>query len=1043
MPFTKGMLHCVDFHEFICNQLGVDSCDGIKIKDAFGGERNLGDVQIVLTQSMFKVFSWLQNSSISGVRKNDSSSAKDNDKLVFMKLFFERFHKYDHGFYVCNTDINFQRSNRVALNYQFLNTLALTKDEMESLVRENFDDACLSDNGKLFKEAFAQTMEDEVEKAEGSFDALRPPSKTFGRGTTWLEVTLRKSAFLEDPKVKGMLEGIRKERRKKAGYGRLFVKGCLKYLSSDLLRLLTWMLQNIDEKSLSKEEKEKLVEDLKKRQLFSSRFFTADCIPNNPALTGCYKQFPLDASQYYGLLRSPHLSRNEQCSLRPYFQKKNKGEKTDSLYQKYFGHLRGVLMVAPESLVPLMLGGADFDGDLVKLVADSRINRAINDACYKDNSLKKNRQGDAWPDGGDVSSIAGSAKEKDEKTDILPNSTAMDGQEQKGNGRKHERMLPVVIIPNLTVQDRVLNKENKYQAILNTFSNQIGKVSNLAITLGRCEYGEEYDSKFDLLCESCTILTGLEIDAAKTGKHPDLKALFEARGMALGGNPYLQAMFEEEKKDYFVKRKEEITGLPNHTTFGFRNEKEEKEKKLPNRYIVYEKGRKDYELLKVVNPKEYPGFGKIDNLPYALYLEMSGEKGVKDEQKNKKSAGKEKVSDGNEADAMQIVVSSYEDATAVIANVALDDENMAAAMANGVRDSENVAAANDTGTNENVVTATMDGTKMDKTANTAKKLKRFAFEENKNWKKSLTNTGKKNVVTELRIAYTDILSLADKVSRLEEERNKCNYTGYIHTILKLQYMGVKNEEELICLQENVTNRLSESVKSFENVSKMLDQLVSEEQKHRWPFLRTVEEKDRYLLETLGLENLDADIRGILQNFWCNGYNLLFFFLKNIYARYLEANPDVEVEMVEREEDKKREEEKKKKEEKEAEKKKEADKEKEEEKEKQGEKTGGEVEKKEVVQQTSAKEPNKYYMEFREIYLQALKEKKPKRVWKRQILLRCRQELREVFEKGTEGVGSYVLGAEAVKYVHAQRGKNQDPNGTFFWDVFSAEEILKA
>ena len=36
-----------------------------------------------------------------------------------------------------------------------------------------------------------------------------------------------------------------------------------------------------------------------------------------------------------------------------------------TLYDKYFGKLTGIVMVPRGSAVPLCLGGADFDGDLV------------------------------------------------------------------------------------------------------------------------------------------------------------------------------------------------------------------------------------------------------------------------------------------------------------------------------------------------------------------------------------------------------------------------------------------------------------------------------------------------------------------------------------------------------------------------------------------------------------------------------------------------------------------------------------------------------
>lgn len=69
-------------------------------------------------------------------------------------------------------------------------------------------------------------------------------------------------------------------------------------------------------------------------------------------------------------MRNPHLSRNEQIILRA-------AEKYGSLYEKYFSHLKGAVMISAASNVVMTLGGADFDGDLVKIIKDSRIVQAV------------------------------------------------------------------------------------------------------------------------------------------------------------------------------------------------------------------------------------------------------------------------------------------------------------------------------------------------------------------------------------------------------------------------------------------------------------------------------------------------------------------------------------------------------------------------------------------------------------------------------------------------------------------------------------------
>mgnify|MGYP007091021962 CR=1 FL=1 len=80
----------------------------------------------------------------------------------------------------------------------------------------------------------------------------------------------------------------------------------------------------------------------------------------------------------------------------------------------------------------------------------------------------------------------------------------------------------------------------RFLHIQNTFSNRIGQISDAAIAIGsdRILRGiRNYPSKDESglvftsnspTCAKCTILTGLEIDAAKNGLHPDLDIILKA-----------------------------------------------------------------------------------------------------------------------------------------------------------------------------------------------------------------------------------------------------------------------------------------------------------------------------------------------------------------------------------------------------------------------------------------------------------------------------------------------------------------------------------
>lgn len=560
MPFVKGMLHQVDFHSFFCETLEIPSCSNVFIKDAFGKQRSLEKVQIILTQSMLKMFKWIMNPKISGIKEKENC----------MTLYFDRFRRYDHAFHVGVTDMNMARTGKARLSHQFLNTLALSEEELKEIVQEHagFVSSEGSDRN-LITELAGSTLQDEDD--DTSFD------NHVDAGETWITVAKYNTAFLKDPKVKGMLKGVRYSLLKDIGRGRLAVSGTTRFLSGDLLVFLAWMIKKSD--ALSETERENLYNSLKGSGLRSTKFFVADCVPGTELFRHA-KKLRLDSKQYYGLLRSPHLSRNEQCSLRPYIPHE------EDIYSRYFGHLKGILMVPGNSYVPQALGGADFDGDLVNIITDERVNRAINDACYK-------------PD-------------------------------VKESEKKHERLLPIVMIPNTDPKTILLKPDRvDFNTLRDTFSSKVGKISNRAIFFGKRQYYKTPpDPEYAMKCETCTILVGLEIDAAKTGRHPDLEGI-------LG---------DKDGKDYFVERKEEIDRLPKwQSGFNVEDIPESKSKKATHLHrhrlaakLNYGPNKGD-EVMSAVFPGDYEDncenkYYLIDYLPFWCLeqLDNSDDSGKRD-----------------------------------------------------------------------------------------------------------------------------------------------------------------------------------------------------------------------------------------------------------------------------------------------------------------------------------------------------------------------------------------------------------------------------
>ena len=480
MPYIKGMLHQVDFHRFFKEQLPEND---YYIKDIFGIPRRIDDVQIVLTKSMFKCAGWLDDYC------RIHPEIKDP-----MEWFFNMFHLYNHALYVCGTDSN-MGSKRVSLTYQFLNTMAIDPVQLDNLIKRHLNEA-----HSITKTGAKYAVDMEEYNAEASFE-----DEFFSSSIpAWRYALSLNSDFVKDPYVREKLKLDELALVKGVCKGQINVDGVLKYLSGDLLALLIHMIYNKkaenddgigtenglgikigEEFQIDAKTNKAVVARLRSQLIRTGKFYTAD-----------HARLELQTGKRYGILRSPHLSRNEQCALRPFIPEK---EDENNVYNRYFSHLKNIVMLPYESIDALSLGGADYDGDKVKIILDRTVNTAILNGAYK---LK---------------------------------------------GKDYVRKLPVVQIPSLKDNRKPTPEIISYELVKRTFSNRVGEISNLAIRIGKKVYASNNNAQ-DLhnMCAECTLATGLEIDAVKTGRSPDLKNLQKQSPQA---------------KDYYLDRKKIVEGV--------------------------------------------------------------------------------------------------------------------------------------------------------------------------------------------------------------------------------------------------------------------------------------------------------------------------------------------------------------------------------------------------------------------------------------------------------------------------------------------------
>lgn len=436
--------------------------------DAFGIKRDLGKAKIFITESMFKAKKWI-------VDYLEKINQTDKDPMEF---YCEMLKEYDHALYVSGTNLPYGHSKYVHLSYQTINTLKFTEEQFKRIL-DRHESFIKEPVAYLNSFDVSEVWDSDIQDTdEGEIDYHIP---------TWRRALNENNKLSEDIYIKHELKNTKKGLLTKLATGKILVEGQTRYLCRDLLPLLVSLLEN--------------PLDWFPRYLYCRFYLPTDGTDTNAT------ELSLDFHSYYAFFRNPHLSRHEQYIMNRLcdtdeatYQGKNAYKYykySKELYDAYFGQLTGIVMVPRHSALPLCLGGADFDGDLVSIVYNQDV----------------------------VNAVAAGAFEK---------------QGTKYFGEVYQRKLPVIIIPTTKSRETTIQEKVPYDHIKNTFSNRIGQISDAAIAIGQQEYGHSLsnsanpeseqgkDKDVSLpSCAMCTILTGLEIDAAKNGEHPNLDAILD------------------------------------------------------------------------------------------------------------------------------------------------------------------------------------------------------------------------------------------------------------------------------------------------------------------------------------------------------------------------------------------------------------------------------------------------------------------------------------------------------------------------------------
>jgi len=467
LPYVKGMLHQVDFHDFLTG------CGTRTITDLWGVEHRVKDVDVILTRSMCKGLGWMAECGMSWTD------------------YWDAFRRYRHALYI--TNVSKERPEQFTeLNYQFLTTVSVRADEFRPAdLPDGWDHSPEEDERcwltKQTELAYYNFRANEQFRRDYFLRALegrrfweREKSQDY-----YLAAVLKKNPrFIHEPVYTQRLDDMAERVVKNYAVGRLIVAGDNRYLSGDLLDFLVMLLDF------------KQVRTKRERTFFTAALVNSRNFPRG-AVYAPGAAYP--RQEVCTLLRNPHIARNEEIQL-SFFDDKN------NMRHYYFHQLTDVVMVNSNMLAAERLGGADYDGDMIKTIADPIIN-----AC-----VRRNYDIDRF---------------------------------EKYRSLENRENIPLLMIPAAEPRVRSAHDwEARFEVVRDTFSSRVGQICNAALDRSIVAYNENSDDEERQRCreetELLAILTGLEIDSAKSGVRPDLEEFLGQR--TVKRTPFLQYKYLAE-----------------------------------------------------------------------------------------------------------------------------------------------------------------------------------------------------------------------------------------------------------------------------------------------------------------------------------------------------------------------------------------------------------------------------------------------------------------------------------------------------------------
>ena len=224
LPYIKGVVHEVDFKKLF-SELRVT-----KMIDIWGNAHAVADVDMILTKSMCKGFGWMTENGLTWAE------------------YLERCRKYNYALYISGMDKT-EAQNTTELNYQFLNTLALTDEEFRPLdLPLGWDKSPNTDPRhwltKTTEAAYYDYIGELGDRQKHFTDILDDEDvEITDKRKQRAEIIEHNPLFMEEAIYAKELSDKAESISQKYAVGQLLVAGDNRYLSDDLMRLLAYIVR--------------------------------------------------------------------------------------------------------------------------------------------------------------------------------------------------------------------------------------------------------------------------------------------------------------------------------------------------------------------------------------------------------------------------------------------------------------------------------------------------------------------------------------------------------------------------------------------------------------------------------------------------------------------------------------------------------------------------------------------------------------------------------------------------------------------------------